>query len=60
MKRNQFIKLTGAGSVFTSIGGISWLMQSCDGQSINNAKAQSLNVINGSFDTLLPSPPLFD
>jgi blue copper oxidase len=60
MKRNQFLKLTGVGSAFTLIGGISWLMQSCNRQNKVSAMAQSLKVNNGSFDTLLPSPPLFD
>ena len=60
MKRKQFIKLTGATGTFTLVGGAAWLLQSCNGQNKNVMHNKGIKIMEGDFDTALPSPPLFD
>lgn len=59
MKRKEFIKLTGVTSAFTVIGGVSWLLQSCNRDN-NTSTRNSIKIMEGDFNTPLPSPPVFD
>ncbi len=54
MQRRTFLKLASNTTVFTAVGGISWLLQSCRKDKMNVNK--SISVLEGSFDTPLTTP----
>ena len=57
MERKKFIELTGSAGIFTAIGGISWLFNSC--KKMDMTMGESISVTEGDYSVALPIPEKF-